>query len=554
MKSDHYNVFGTSNNNIYNNRSEASNAQQERQKVGIVGNAKFKFNNANEVGTNGGTLTEYPFSLEKYAASPNNGSFGLMSFTVSAQDQQQTKYVFTTDETRYNIAPTTATQHRAYAFYEMTVHVQTQLYEPQVAFTKIYDKNKTLFGTGQTTAFYGARVTAYDGNTPPKPGYASVSKIYDKIAAAIQRGSDDFNTTCSDLENASQLLYIDLSDMAGVYQTSTGTHQTIADLSSIGASNCLVFLPEGTSASNNNVAYKLEGGSFQAANDIVLTDKQPFYTPYDIQVNAAKKAVYKRLITKDKYGKVQNASLILPFAITVDNNGTHKNLDGSEFSLHTMQSSAALTLINGTTYAYFPELSNVKITEANTPYLVQLTENSSEDGVSFVVSQSGAPIKATTAMASDYTFTGATSTGTATGGESSGTWTFTSKGTYAGAKIAKAANVFYFARNQFVNSGNLSSSYDYANIAPFRAYFASGSRTNGAKLSGFDIIFDEGFDHGGIATGMQAIDAAELIDVNVPVYDIQGRMVATSYRELANKSKKLQSGLYVVNGVKFMIK
>lgn len=554
VKSNHYNVFGTSNNNLYNNRSEASNAQQERQKVGTVGNAKFKFNNANEVGTNGGTLTEYPFSLEKYAASPNNGSFGLMSFTVSAQDQQQTKYVFTTDETRYNIAPTTATQHRAYAFYEMIVHVQTQLYEPQVAFTKIYDKNKTLFGTGQTTAFYGARVTAYDGNTPPKPGYASVSKIYDKIAAAIQNGKDDFNTACSDLESTSQLLYIDLSEMEGIYQTSTGTHQTIADLAGIGATNCLVFLPVGTSASNNNVAYKLEGGTFQAANDIELTDKQPFYTPYDIQVNAAKKAIYKRLITKDKYGKVQNASLILPFAITVDNNGTHKNLDGSEFSLHTMQSSAALTLINGTTYAYFPELSNVKITEANTPYLVQLKENSSEDGVSFVVSQSGAPIKATTAMASDYTFTGATSTGTASGGESSGTWTFTSKGTYAGAKIAKAANVFYFARNQFVNSGNLSSSYDYANIAPFRAYFASESRTSGAKLSGFDIIFDEGFDHGGIATGMQAIDAAELIDVNAPVYDMQGRMVATSYRELANKSKKLQSGLYVVNGVKFMIK
>ena len=554
VKSAHYNAFGESKNKIYNDRDEAKNAQLERREVGIVGNAKFKFNNAADLTNGNGILTEYPFSLEKYAASPNGGSFGQMYFTVSAADQQQTKYVFTTDETRYNIAPTTAVQHRAYAFYEMIVHVQTQLYEPKVAFTKIYDKNKTLFGTGQTNAFYGAKVTAYDGNTPPKPGYSSISEIYDKIAAAIQRGTDDFNTACSDLKNASQLLYIDLSDMAGVYQTSTGTHQTIADLSSIGASNCLVFLPEGTSASNNNVAYKLESGGFQAANDIVLTDKQPFYTPYDIQVDAAKKAVYKRLISKDKYGKVQNASLILPFAITVDNSGTHKNLDGSEFSLHTMQSSAALTLINGTTYAYFPELSNVKITEANMPYLVQLTENSSEDGVSFVVSQSGAPIKATTAMASDYTFTGATSTGTATGGESSGTWTFTSKGTYAGAKIAKAANVFYFARNQFVNSGNLSSSYDYANIAPFRAYFASESRTNGAKLSGFDIIFDEGFDHGGIATGMQAIDAAELIDVNAPVYDIQGRMVATSYRELANKSKKLQSGLYVVNGVKFMIK
>lgn len=551
VKSDHYNAFGTSNNRIYDDRDEAKNAQEERLEVGTVGNAKFKFNNAADLTNGNGILTEYPFSLEKYAASPNNGSFGQMYFTVSSADQQQTKYVFTTDETRYNIAPTTAVQHRAYAFYEMIVHVQTQLYEPQVAFTKIYDKNKTLFGTGQTTAFYGATVTAYDGNTPPKPGYASVSDIYDKIAAAIQRGTDDFNTACSDLQNTSQLLYIDLSEMEGVYQTSTGTCKTIAELSAKGANNNLIFLPVGTSASNNNVAYKLESGGFQAANDIVLTDKQPFYTPYDIQVDAAKKAVYKRLITKDKYGKVQNASLILPFAITVDNNGTHKNLDGSEFSLHTMQSSSALELINGTTYAYFPALDNVTITEANKPYLVQLTENSSEDGVSFVVSQTGAPIKATTAMSSDYTFTGATSTGTASGGESSGTWSFTSKGTYAGAKIAKGDKVFYFAKNQFVNSGNLNSEYSYANVYPFRVYFATES-TSGAKLSSFDVIFGEGL--GDISTGMQAVDAAELINVDEPVYDMQGRMVATSYRELANKSKKLQSGLYVVNGVKIMIK
>jgi hypothetical protein len=553
VKSEHYDAFGTSNNNLYNNRSEASNAQKERLKVSTVGNAKFRFNNAKEVGTSGGTLTEYPFTLEKYGGAPNNGSFSTMSFEVSGDDQSNTGYVFTTDETRYNIAPTTATQHRAYAFYEMKVHVQTHLYDPKVAFTKIYDKEKTLYGTGQTNAFYGAKVTAYDGNTPPQPGYASISDIYNKIDAAIKKREDDFGNKCSDLESAKQLLYSDLSEMKGIYQTATGTHQTIADLSAIGAANNLVFLPVGTSATNNNVAYKLEGGTFHAANDIVMTDKQPFYTPYDIQLDAAKKAVYKRQISKDSYGKVQNASLILPFAITVDDKGTHKNLDGSEFSLHTMQKKAALTLIGGTTYAYFPALDKVTLTEANMPYLVQLTENSSEDGVSFVVSQSGAPIKATSAMSSDYTFAGATSTGTATGGESKGNWSFTSKGTYAGAKIPKAENVFYFAKNQFVNSGNLSAGYSYANIAPFRAYFSTG-RSSGAKLSGFDVIFEEGPDLGGIATGMQTIDAAELINVDEPVYDLQGRMVATSYRELANKNKKLQSGLYVVRGVKIMIK
>lgn len=549
VKSAHYNAFGASNNKIYNNVSEAANAQLERLKVGTVGTAKFKFNNADEVGTSGGTLTEYPFSLEKYAASPNNGSFTNMQFTVSSADQGLTRYVFTTDETRYNIAPTTATQHRAYAYYEMEVHVQSGLYEPKVEFKKIY--NNTLYGTGQTDAFYGAVITAVDGNG--KPGYSSMQEIYSMMNRCINTDKvDDFGHT--DIpDNVNKLLYLDYSQLAGVYE-GNATGQQSGQQSATFAANCITFVPVGSSSSNNNVAYKMESGGFMAANDIIFTDKEPFYTPYDIQVHSANKAVYKRLITKDKYGKVQNASLILPFVITVDDSGTHTNLDGSKFSLHTMQSTAALTQIEGKTYAYFPELSKVTITEANKPYLVKLDANSSEDGVSFVVSQNGTLIKATTAMAaSDYTFTGATSTGTATGGDATGDWSFTSKGTYAGAKIAKAANVFYFARNQFVNSGNLSEGYEYANIAPFRAYFATG-RSSGAKLSGFDIIFEEGFDHVGIATGMQAINAAELIDVNAPVYDMQGRMVANSYRELANKSKKLQSGLYVVNGVKFMIK
>ena len=547
VKSAHYNAFGTSNNKIYNDVNEAKNAQLERLKVNTVGTKKFKFNNAADLTNANGILTEYPFSLEKYAAAPNGGSFDQMRFTVSSEDQNLVRYVFTTDETRYNIAPTTAVQHRTYAFYEMDVHVQSGLYEPKVEFKKIYEK--TLYGTGQTDAFYGAVITAVDGNG--KPGYSSTQEIFRRINECIVNKEDDFEHTDVP-DNANKLLYLDFSQLAGVYEITTEEHQSMEDYANTNAKNCMIFIPMGQSAPNNNVAYKTESGGFMAANDIILTDKEPFYTPHDIQVHSANKAEYKRKITKDKYGKVQNASLILPFVITVDNSGTHTNLDGSKFSLHTMQSTSALTLQNGTTYAYFPELSNVTVTEANMPYLVQLTENSSEDGVSFVVSQNGTLIKATTAMAaSDYTFTGATSTGTATGGEASGTWSFTSKGTYAGAQIVKGDNVFYFANNHFVNSGNLNSEYSYANIAPFRAYFAT-PKSSGAKLSSFDVIFGEGI--GDVPTGMQAVDAAELINVDEPVYDMQGRMVATSYRELANKSKKLQSGLYVVNGVKIMIK
>ncbi|MCR5130266.1 MAG: hypothetical protein K6C10_02250 [Prevotella sp.] len=545
VRSAHYDAFGTSQNKLYNNVSEAANAQLERLKVGTVGTAAFKFNNADEVGTSGGTLTEYPFSLEKYAAAPNNGEFTDMSFTVSAEDQSLTRYVFTTDETRYNIAPTTAVQHRAYAFYEMIVHVQTQTYEPKVEFKKVY--NQTLYGTGQTDAFYGVKVTAYDGNTPPKAGYASTTEIFRHINNAITNKVDDFGNT--DIPTDSKyMLYLDLSEMAGIYQTTDEQHGSMADFSATGAKNLLVFIPVGASAPNNNVAYKMESGGFHAAHDIVLTDKEPFYSPYDITVDAANKITYSRLITKDKYGKVQNASLIMPFAVSVDG-GTHTNIDGSTFSLHYMQETAALTQIEGTTYAYFPALVDVTTTEANTPYLVQLSTNSSEDGVSFVVTQPGTTIKATTTMnATDYTFTGETSTGTATEGDAEGTYNFTSKGTYAGAKIPKADNVFYFAKNQFVNSGNLAEGYNYANIAPFRAYFATSS--TGAKLSAFDIIFGEG--QGDVPTGIQAVDASQFIDINAPVYDMQGRMVSPTYRELSGKN--LQKGFYVVNGVKFIVK
>ena len=546
VKSLHYNAFGATNNNVYTNTSEASDAKLERLKVGTVGSAAFKFNNADVVGNSGGTLTEYPFSLEKYAAAPNNGSFGSMEFTVSADDQHQTKYVFTTDETRYNIAPTTATQHRAYAFYEMTVHVQTQTYEPKVEFTKIYDH--TLYGTGQDKAFYGAKVTAYEDNTTDHPGYSSITDIFTKINNAIKAGKDDKGNTCTDLKDVSQLLYLDLSEMAGIYQMSDNTGQSVDDFTGIGAKNFLVFIPAGTSSSNNNVAYKTGGSAFMAARDIILTDKEPFYSPHDIQVAAANKVEYKRLITLDKYGKTQNASLIVPFAVKVDG-GTHTNPDGSSFSLHTMQERTSLTLIGGTTYAYFPELSDVNSTEANKPYLVQLSENSSEDGVCFVVSQTGALIKATTGMGADYTFTGETSTGTATAGEAQGNYTFVSKGTYAGAKIAKDNSVFYFARNHFVNSANLNAGYSDVKIAPFRAYFSSSADRN-AKLASFDVIFGEGV--GDVPTGLQAVEAADVVDMDAPVYDLQGRLVATSYRELTRK--KVQKGMYVVNGVKIMIK
>ena len=566
VRSAHYDAFGTTTNVIYNNRSEAASATPlERQKVNIVGSAPFKFNNAGDVGstpTGGSTnIEEYAFSLANYAAAPNNGTFGTMWFEVKATTQTDTRYVFTTDETRYNIAPTTATQHRAYAFYTMKVNIHSSTYQPRVKFIKIYDQ--TLYGTGQTDAFYGVEIST----TAPASvgtGYASTDEVFAVIDAAVKGNTATGTVTKTEdgktrtvghwegwdanLKSAKQILYIDFSNLQGVYQRTTEEHQSMEDYSATNAANCLMFVPQGAGATVPNVAEKSTAG-YRATFNFVLTDKEPFYSPYDIQVPSARTLTYKRLITTDKYGKVNNASIILPFSIALDESGKHTNADGTSFTLHTMQSSQALRVDDDKVVAFFPPVSGVSEAAANTPYLVKIDGQSSEANVTFTISQPGAPISKTAGvMADDYTIAGAASTGvTAGAGEGQGTWTFTPKGTYAGQKVAKSENIFYFGNNIFNSSKDLSDNYADVKIAPFRVYYATSVRGN-AKLNSFTPVFEEG--EGDVITAIAPVSA--IIDVNAPVYDLQGRMVATSYSSL--NGKKLAAGMYVVNGVKFIVK
>ena len=295
------------------------------------------------------------------------------------------------------------------------------------------------------------------------------------------------------------------------------------------------------------MAEKVGKDSYRATYNFVLTDKEPFYTPYDIQVPSARTMTYKRLVTTDKYGKVQNASIILPFAIELDaETGKHTNADGTSFSLHTMQANQALRVDDDKVVAFFPPLTDVTTAAANTPYLVQIDGNSTEKNVTFTVTQPGAVVSKTADMAEDYTFSGAASSGVAaSAGNGEGTWTFTPKGTYAGQQVDKTENIFYFAKNVFVSSADYK--YSTINVTPFRAYYATSS-SNNASLNNFSVVFEEG--EGDVISAITS--ATAVLDVNAPVYDIQGRMIATSYGEL--KGKKLAAGVYVVNGVKVIVK
>ena len=576
VKSRHYNAFGASNNNIYNNRAIAANDTLEstrinthgyvRTKVGTVGSTAFKFNNADVVGNSGGTLTEYPFSLEKYAGTPNNGSFGLMEFTVSAVDQHQTKYVFTTDETRYNIAPTTATQHRAYAFYEMTVHVQTQTYDPKVEFKKIYDH--TLFRTGQDSVFYGVKVTAYDGNTPPKPGYSSTKDIASRIKAAIKSGKDDFGHTFSDLKYSSQLLYIDLSEMAGVYQMKDETQQTMDDFTAIGAKNCLVFIPAGSSSSSDNVAFKTGGSAYMAAHDIILTDKEPFYSPYDIQIAAANKVEYKRTLTPAYGTDISTATMVLPFNINVTD-GLHENNDGSgAFEVYQLDKTNCLSteedLNNNVDYmknsAHFVKVDGTT-TEANKPYMIKVTSASGEDKIPFIARINGATIKKT-----PDDLTGETGTGSI----SKTNYTFTSNGTFSGATLKQTVtpNIFYFAKNALYNIQSLEANLDLY-VLPFRAYYSYTSPSP-AKANLLEIVFganDNPFSETtgitsaesqpdlAVTSGHGTITIASKENNTVNISALNGMQAGRVILKAGEtKTVNVPAGLYVVNGVKIVVK
>ena len=571
VKSEHYNAFGASNNKIYNDVDEAKNAQKERLKVGTVGTAKFKFNNADEVGTSGGTLTEYPFSLEKYAAKPNYGEFENMKFTVSETDQVRTRYVFTTDETRYNIAPTTATQHRAYAFYEMIIHVQSNSYEPKVEFTKIYDKT---YRTGQVNEpFYGAKVTAIDGNG--KPGYASTKSIFEAINRCINTDKkDDFGHTDIPADQK-HLLYLDFSSLKGIYQIVDEEHQSMEDFAAENAANCMIFLPEGSSAPNNNVSAKQKDGSFKAVRNIILTDKEPFYTPYDIQVDGANYAKHERLITNAKNGKVTSATIIMPFDIKIDSEGKHTNADETEpaFSLHTMQEENCISKDapadaipeSVASYAFFPTVNNVTLSEPNKPYIVKVLNPSDGDKTSFVITQKGATIKATTTgMNSDYTFTGETASGSLDGK----TYNFTNLGTFSGIQVDKTKGYYYFAQNKFVCSNDLDDRWDVVGIYPFRAYYATGTQ-NANLMSTFAIVFGEGegnTDPTGInivdetpdlvvAPGVGTMTMASTIEQGVKIYNMNGVLVDKVVMGAGEtKTVNLPAGMYIVNGTKLIVR
>ena len=570
-----------------------------------AGNIRFKFNNAEDLtntqtNTNRKYLEETPFSVADYLGSDDpdgttkKGAFDYVKLKASSTTQKSgTFYVFTADETRYNIAPgstatatdeesgeeTTVTiphawQHRSYAFYRMDIEVQAKTFTPNLTWTKVYDYTSYEKDSKDAEdSMWGLKLNTTDVGTDGKQGYLTANQVITEATKMLDENNEDAPASLN------QVLYVDASDLLALVNTNAASIETLKG--NLGV-NALTFLPENTTSTLDNVAVKTTSGSYRAGRNIVLTDKQPFYSPFDIQVGSANYASYTRDITTESTGMVKNNTVMLPFTLALED-GVHTNAEGTpgagtQFTVNTMAADQTLQKEKGQDYgtAYFVKYTE-KTTEANKPYMIKLESFADEaENKIFIASQTGSLVLATT---TGTELEGDGSTGKYYVGEENvnassdkENFVLTNKGSYSGMKFDRADDekVFYFANDKYLDLRTLTNKKRYLYSYPFRAAYAytSETKTNGAKgLRGFFISYDE--PQGG-TTGIE--DATTEADLMVRAGNGYITLTATRAQAVAihaisgvsmnriqmnageTQVVNLPAGIYVVNNVKIVVK
>ena len=556
VKSAYYNTYGDGKQYTATGDEPAT----DKVHTSMCGNVPYKYNNAADLEASGttataSTLEEYPYSEARYIE--QGGSF-TDDIEIRVNDKAKECYLMMGDETRYNIAPTTAMEHRYYAFYLMKIDLDVKEYDAYCRMTKLYDK--TCYEGDKENAMWGGTFEAYEkgyaGKTghqiPSDQAFLSVSMMVDALKAA----ETQHNFT------ADQVLYLDYTNL---YSVLVESKESMAAMKAKLNPNCLIFFPERTTYNEDNYVSKTQSGDYRACKNIVITDKQPFYSPYKITVPAENYASYKRKITTQMNGKATLATLVLPFSIELSE-GVHSN-NNSSFTLYQMNRENCLSTDSdtggeGTNFKDKATFSRVDAprTTPNTPYMVEVEKGSADDNTSFEIQQKGSDIFATPdGMNEDYTFVGET----ATGKIGNSNYTFTNYGSYSGKKLDKSTGWFYFARNKFYNSKNLTGKYLY--MYPFRAYFGYTNGGSAKDMDGFEVSFDEptsiGFtptvsDDGlNIKGGHGRLTLYASSETPVSIASASGVLVWRATVEPNQpQTVTLPSGLYIVNGKKVIIR
>lgn len=539
-----------------------------------AGTKPFRFSNIDDL-VNTSTsqdskyLEEYPFTLEDY------GKENFVKFELGDKNEK-TAYLFTCDETRYNIAPTIATQHRYYAYYLMDIEIEKKEYEPKFTFKKVYDSSLATTANGDDTSDqWGVEVTTTDQDETGY-GYLSLSTIMEGLKTALRdEGTTDHPTKMR------QLLYMDLSKLNEVIVPENPDNPPYADALAKLSPNAVIYLPFGTTVTNtdNCAAPTTKGGAFYATRNIILTDKTPLYIPYQINVPAEYYAKYTRNITVSKYGKAQNATIMLPFTLRIDGKGEHTNSgkdgDGLSFTVNTLQKENCISkqqtgeeINEGKGYYvhFIPYTSSTEHTEANVPYMVHVTKTntSSEENVSFTALEYGSNIMATTRVGADGKITGSECTGT----YDNQNVTLTPVATYCGTQLDKNKDkCFYWGNNVFNSSWTLSANYAKVKVLPFRSWF-SCSGISSAKAATLYAFFGE---NTATATGISNVEqktddltiegTAGALLIRSPysqtldIRNTQGILVKrVALRAGEQATTYLPAGIYIAAGKKVMVK
>ena len=547
---------------LYDGAYDPDAKYEDKVQAIVSGTKPFHFNNADELGNENPSqetkyFKEFPFTKDAYGANFKD--------LFLAENGSEKRYLFTADETRYNISPATATEHRSHAYYVMDIELKIKEYTPEFTWTNIYkstcyDEN----GKDVEKPQYGLKLGTTEAGEDGKKGYLTVEQINNILQERRP----------SEIKSLDQVLYVDASDLQTVVYKKAASKDAKDDLDktmSLLGKNALFYLPENLAPAKDNFATKTSSGEFRACKDIVLTDKKPFYAPYDIRVDAAQTATYTREITVPKNGKVAFASVMLPFTLSVQD-GVHTNADGlCKFRLSTMNESNCITLEQGEATSpkdYKAKANFVPITGsstvANKPYMVEVLTAPTDATISFIASQKGSTVVTSKTMNSEsYLFKGETANGKIGSYDVS----FTNYGSYSGKKIDKNKKIFYFSGGMYLCSRNLRPGLNWLYVYPFRAFYEYTGGADAKDLNGMSINYD---DSEGETTGIEylqtrpdlAVQAGNgtitftaTADRKVNVYTVTGTLVNNISIKAGNtETINVPAGMYMVNGVKIIVK
>lgn len=568
VKSYYYNLIDE---NLQANRSEAADYDYTKKvRVDVAGDQAFYCNNSDKfkAGTTGsGTFYYEEYRYTNAAYNTQGGQWKEM--VANSGDDYVKRYIVVCDETRYNIAPTTTPRHAIYAYYSTDLKLTTVDYTPEITYTKVYDD--AVIPTGPDKNDYvGATLRLRDETgslLPEGTGYAFTKQIIDQINADIAAHKTNAPV------DANHILYFDASKVNSLlFSSNNAEWGQLEDLKSKLGMNALIFLPTGVTDNHDNVASKsLSGDDFIAENNIVLEDQWPFFSPYDIRINAANEVSYKRFVANNNDTK-KWVSIVMPFTVAINaETGQYTNEDDKcDFTFYKMNATNAFSkpnpsgeLIFTDIYGHFSPCTGVSTTQPNDAYIVRIdrAEMTEKDAkLMFILRQRGSTIVKTP---KGRTIQGADSSGSVDGQNV----VLTPQATFSGAEVDKTPGIFYFNKDKFVSSLALEMS-NTVKVLPFRSYYdCTGTGTHNIRYINISLepnndptdiqevttdATNAGFVFSSQA-GQLTIKATK--DLRASVRNVSGQTIdVKALKAGESHSVKLPSGIYVVNGTKVMVR